>query len=116
MTVDIEVKDITLGDVFDAIEKNGYPQIRGNFIKYKGDDDTNDVIGACAVGQGALNLGVAPTELGYHLANIKVGDRPLSDAIFSRNDGSKWKCKTIATFFRKKLEGQLDTVVMKVYK
>lgn len=56
-------------EIIDAIRKNGYEQISGSYFELKdGTLDKNgnnlpnkeDVIGACAIGQAALNLGVTP--------------------------------------------------------
>lgn len=47
-------KTITVKDVYDAIEKNGYPWGQGNY-EYYGT--------YCAIGQAAKNLGVDPYDL-----------------------------------------------------
>lgn len=63
---------ITRGDFIDAVEKNGWPQRTDSFFykntelgekKWYGYRDLNisEISGACAVGQGMLNLGVTET-------------------------------------------------------
>lgn len=67
-------RTITGKDVFEAIKKNGYPHIRGQY---------GGTLGACAIGQAALNLGVDPYRLDNALAMSKLG---LSRAIVHIND------------------------------
>lgn len=66
---------ITVQQFIDAIRKNGYPQIKGDYIRR---DSNNKVIGACVYGQAALNLSVNPsvlhTAFGSYLFNIIDAD------------------------------------------
>lgn len=74
-----DVITFTLGDVLDAIEKNGLPQSRGYFFRESVDEDLGfgieekgidspsflshyrgKIKSACAIGQAAVNLGIYP--------------------------------------------------------
>jgi len=57
----LDIKEVTVKEVFEAIKKNGFDHIRSNWII------TSDgkPVGACVLGQGALNLGVA-AEYNYY--------------------------------------------------
>lgn len=61
------MNQIDLSDVVKAIRDNGLPQIKFSFFKSKAGQATtalsDDIIGACAIGQAAINLGKNPVQL-----------------------------------------------------
>lgn len=70
------IKEFTLGDFFDAMEKNGYPKSNGLYIRR--DNNTGEVIEACAFGQAALNMSVEPADLANALSVLT----PLPSLIY----------------------------------
>lgn len=52
---EITIKEFTVQQVIDAIEKDGLEHLRGKWFVYTFD---NKLTGACVLGQGAANLGV----------------------------------------------------------
>lgn len=108
----------TLEAVLKAIEKNGVPQITGEFWDM-GDD--NIIVGACAMGMAAINLRVEWDALSVALESIRIGDheeecdllddgwcdcgetQSLSDYIVNLNDSQGMTFKAIADDIREKL-------------
>ena len=73
----LTLKEITVREVFDALEKNGLEWLRGRWFKNGLDSDGEiKTIGGCVLGQAAANLGVVgPTEsrtdsLAHYLTEI----------------------------------------------
>ena len=92
-------KTITLDDVIDAIEQNGYIQGYGDFFKYTGLGDKT-IGSACAIGQAALNLDVDE----YHLfGQLNTAFGGLGYKISEQNDHMKWELKRIAKYLRRNL-------------
>lgn len=60
-------KEVTINDIVDALKRNGIKQIEGHYFQYasgKSDRFRQDrIIGACAAGQIAINLGVSVEDL-----------------------------------------------------
>jgi len=120
-----ETVTYSLGNFLDSIERNGLPQITGDY--WRGDGKkigeslglgsfahhkttTLEVNYACAFGQSALNLQVdynALVAIIDRQFRTKHG-RGLASTIISRNDGHKWKYKTIARFYREKFADRLN--------
>lgn len=84
-------------DVIDNIRKNGLPKITRQYIKYAWDSkngfyDFNVPVGACALGQAAINLNYGPEILDYRLRNVKnisidnTTYSNLAQAIYYLND------------------------------
>ena len=48
---------VTVKQVFEALEKNGFEHIRGSWFKFS-ETNSNLVVGGCVLGQAAINLGV----------------------------------------------------------
>ena len=91
---------ITVREIADAIEKNGYPHIKNNYITR--DKITYEVLGACALGQAALNLGV----------DVDVVDSlPFAVEVISLNDDKGWSLKDIAHYLRESYASNLDEIV-----
>lgn len=99
-------KTITVADVADAIEENGIPQIVGHFTH----SVDGEVIGACAIGQAAINLGVHPKSLQYELDKLfNKGDyRALGGQIISWNDSNRYSYKVIANKIRESFADSLN--------
>lgn len=95
-----------LSEIIDAIEKNGYPQITGQYVVY---DEETKVIGACALGQAGLNLGSEGTHLfsALHL----YGPPGINNNIFRMNDALGMSCKEIAEGLRIQYSGYLDAPI-----
>lgn len=84
-------KKVTLEEIAAAVQKNGWAKVTGTYVKY---DSKGKVVGGCALGQGAVNLGVTYMSLRDALAGIYVfngDDAPvaLSDWIINQNDNTK---------------------------
>lgn len=101
-----------VSNVIDAIEKNGYPQAKSIYIEWEQGAPNTDkmyVVGACAIGQAALNLGVPWTDLDYALDNIHLeSGKGLSAYIITLNDENGLSCKEIAEQVRSDFPGILD--------
>lgn len=94
---------ITIDDVIKAIEENGYEPKKGGFYFYGLDTDQYVVVGACAIGQAALNLKCEPNSL---LSALNYATKNLiGNIIVNYNDRRDIKrYPTIAKFARKTLE------------
>lgn len=103
----MEERTYTLGELLNAIEKNGLPQTRGIFWHYTDDGAVNM---ACAAGQGALNLGLRNAGFAkllrhWHYAGLGLS---LADAIFNMNDQEKLTIQEIVDRCREKFAGRLE--------
>lgn len=117
----------TLGEIIDAMEKNGFPQITRQMVEYSeksltiGSDYTGkpEVIGACAMGQAALNLGVDPENLyqtiRWYNSNKNNSEYPpqyplltLPIRVFNMNDQQGMSCADIAGKLRKEYADYLN--------
>lgn len=119
-------RNFTLGQLLDAIEQNGLPKNKGRFWYSNGVSDsyfrgpnveTFEVETACAIGQGALNLGVDYDDLLKGLNTFYSASRSnrLGDSIMARNDAHGWTLKGIAKHYRDKYRSHLeDHVTMPV--
>ena len=104
---------LTISNIADAIEKNGVPQIRGQYKKTRG-DNFDEVIGACAIGQASINL-----NRGSLAIHNWLDDRPklvacpencnnpfpeyrmhLGSTVTHLNDVHFWSLKKIADWLR----------------
>lgn len=94
-----------VSQVIDAIEQNGYKQIRGSYITWEDSlyspRDKDHVVGACALGQAALNLGIGFTDIEGALNEVYLGSAGnLDEYIIELNDGAGLTCKQIAAEIR----------------
>lgn len=109
----------TLREILQAIEDNGLPQAMGAFWKNNTSsydwetEEEFEVYAACAIGQGALNLGVDYNDLSIKLGSFQRVKRGslLNKSIMTRNDGSKWSVPRIGRHFKKIFEAFLDNTV-----
>ena len=102
-------RTVTLSQVVEAMEENGYPQGYRHLLKdsrestldsYKG----QKIVAACAIGQAGLNLGVGLLALAGALHNIKLrtnSKESLFDFIVELNDIKEFPVKEIAVKTRK---------------
>lgn len=81
---------ITYGQLFDAVEKNGYRQLFRHLIHV---NTAGEVDSACAVGQGLLNLGFTPGQA------RSIQGRYVS-APYKNDYMSEYKNKRLTTVFR----------------
>src|SRR6188768_2763686 len=72
---------VTRDEFIKALEDNGYPQIRGDYMR---NNPNGSLEGACAFGQAALNLGVHASSLAAALSGSAHYE--LSDNIILWND------------------------------
>jgi hypothetical protein len=84
----LATKTVTLAEVAAAIQKNGWAKATGTYVRK---DAEGKVIGGCAIGQGAVNLGVSHHSLETALNQIMVfdgTDAPMSlgSWIIEQND------------------------------
>src|SRR5215203_1490675 len=96
---------LKVSEIIDAIEKNGYPQIRREYVAEGYDEKTNDrvVTGACAIGQGALNLKVPYYILKVVLDQVRANRKdlaPLGTAIIYQNDNQRKTIPEIVEYVR----------------
>lgn len=91
--------EITIREFLDAMEKNGYTKARYSYIEYDiNTDDRSVMVGACAYGQAALNLGIDPGVL-HQAVQIFLDTRELSISAFdivSLNDHTEMDVPEIA--------------------
>jgi hypothetical protein len=91
----MEQREITLGDLVDAIEQNGLAKHQGSYFAH-----TNGKLsGGCAFGQAAFNLGVRPSSLRMETADISEN---LQSLIIRLNDGTDLSLPEIAHAVRMK--------------
>jgi hypothetical protein len=109
------MKTVTLSEILDAMEKNGYTKYQGEFVIYEDVVDTEPQIkAACAVGQAALNLGVHPSSL-YKALNWWIDDETYylwGDDIARDNDTTEMTVPEIAHKYRKELKKFLNKEFM----
>ena len=105
----------TLGNVIDAIEKNGYEQITGKFIindpilklgKIKIGSKTK----ACAFGQAALNLRIRHQDLWMRIAST-YEIRMFPSRVVELNDHLKLSIPEIVKSLREEYKDRLDVVI-----
>jgi hypothetical protein len=94
---------VTLATVARAIRKNGWAQVTGEFVKKQ----NGKVVGACALGQAGLNLGVD----GNNLVGALNEFDNLGEAIIEWNDQNKWTLAQIADRIEKDWTPYLDRVI-----
>jgi hypothetical protein len=93
-------RQLTVGDIIDAIEKNGYPQGFGHYVQKN--EYTGAVESACALGQGMLNLGIGQRRI----TNALGGD--IASRIISLNDSHHLPLKEIAKRIREQYAHRLN--------
>lgn len=109
------VTEITLRELIDAMEKNGWKKARGTFFRNAKRHSINSdfvkrdqVVYACAIGQAALNLGVTPPMIGFS------GD--TLGKIAKKNDTTGMTVPEIAQWAREEFKDQLDLKKYRVYR
>ena len=58
----MEAREVTVKQFIEAMRRNGYEHIKGEYIRFEPLESKNPVAG-CAIGQAAINLGVYPEDL-----------------------------------------------------
>lgn len=102
-------KEFTLGQILDAIEANGLPKANETYWKQKPPNTFGfEVDSACAIGQGALNLGVSWSELSGVLRTIRYGTSNLEISIIHKNDNRGWKIPRIGQFYKERFADRLN--------
>lgn len=110
-------KEITLGELADAIEKNGLPKFTGSFydIEEIGPEAPHQpayIVAACAFGQAAINLDVSAPDLfnnvnelmyAESVGNSPEGDFFIGDYVVRENDHSTQTLPEIAAKLREKI-------------
>ena|ERR1700741_4569613 len=94
---------VTLATVARAIRKNGWKQVTGEFVQKQ----NGKVVGACALGQAGLNLGVD----GGNLVSALNEFSELGDQIIEWNDQNKWTLAQIADRIEKDWTSYLNRVI-----
>jgi hypothetical protein len=105
------MKTVKIRDILDAIEKNGYPQIRNVYLQTNA---SGQVTGACAIGQGALNLETDHYTLTNALNEAHQKRRDLATLgrfIIWMNDKQKKSIPEIVAAARERFAGDLDKTV-----
>lgn len=91
------IKQFTLAQILDAMEKDGYKKITGLYVLHKDHLATGEVLGACALGQAGLNLEINPELLASLPDDIYIHITDLNDrttmsvAAIARNTREKFK-------------------------
>lgn len=100
---------VTVADILDAMERNGFRQARnGEWINYNKD---GSVRSACAMGQAVINLGIDLSSFQRALVwNDDLQDLKIS--IIDLNDSELKSCEVIATEMRKRFSHLLDKQLM----
>lgn len=105
-------KEITLGQLIDSMEKNGFKQAYGTLMapKHAGEEITRkkDVGAACALGQGMLNLNIKTLVYKGSIFNF----RKLVDYVANLNDNEKLTPAEIARNIREVYKDNLDLPLM----
>lgn len=123
----ITPKVVTVGEVLDAIEKDGYEKVQHKWERYErvprkiGPFKTGEnwkITGACAIGQGALNLDVSPGSLYGELSKIRpaFSHFSLGSDIIHSNDNTDTPVPEIARQFREFLSPEELAIELTVYK
>jgi hypothetical protein len=107
---------LTVAKLLDAIEQNGLPKIKGEFIEYDGENDIP--MAGCAMGQAAINLNTTPyalNDLYYNWLGFQKGfaenwEHGDWDIVFM-NDHSDLTLPEIAQRARLALKDELDVVI-----
>lgn len=116
---------ITLGQFIDNIEKNGVEHVKGTYLKRipNSEKKRGNIIGACALGQGALNTFADDEIFTVHedfWRNLKsiysaptAGEfgRDFVNRIINWNDYEKLSLGEIAALAREKFASSLNTVI-----
>lgn len=71
----MSIKKVKVKEIVEAARKNGYEHHRGGWYKYEG----SKLVGACILGQVALNLRVYDLDLERTLNRLALVDYPLND-------------------------------------
>jgi hypothetical protein len=107
----MNTKTVTVADILDAMEKNGFKQSRESWITFNKDGSVQK---ACALGQAVINLEVDLSA--FQAAILSWG---LRDNVIELNDHKKLSCKEIAVLMRNKWDYILDqriTLLKREYK
>lgn len=91
--MDEGTKDVTVADIIDAMERNGYKMARENWVVMNKAE--TKVLRACALGQAAVNLGIDWKSLALELPHT------LKFFIIDLNDSKRLSCEEIAARVRK---------------
>lgn len=105
----METKEFTLGEFFDAMEKNGYPKLQNGSYVYLNPDET--VYAACAFGQAGLNLGIGEEIGRLHSAVLNAGQDAGVSALgqlIHDNDKTDMTIQEIAQKYRNLCKDILD--------
>ena len=106
------VKEVTVEEVLDAMEKNGYRQAYGRYFEYSDHDVDKPVIAACAMGQAAINLGVRAESLDNFLSKFIVDSWSMNSYIVEQNDVHHLSPKAIAGLIRTWLAKEGFTTIL----
>lgn len=86
------MRTLTVGQVLDAIEENGYRKKTGLLIDWAFDGTNVNrhkrPIGACAIGQGAINLDIHSGELQLALRDVKIPPIQIKEGIVVSDVGA----------------------------
>lgn len=102
-----DIKDITVDEFIDAMEKNGLEKIRGSYYR----EGVDGIYAGCAFGQAAINLGVAPHDL---RGSMRFISEVAARDIIHQNDYSDATLPEIAQGLRKRYSERFRKRVMHV--
>lgn len=107
-------KKFTVKDVYEAIKKNGYPWTTGIHIQRVDYNDGSGptVVGACAIGQAALNLGLDPDgKDDIELQKMRMQLTGMVGAIETCNDDDAKEYADVVEYAREIMEPRFDEVI-----
>src|SRR5687768_17326538 len=94
--------EITVGEFLDALRKNGYKWIKGDFINRDG--------ASCAMGQAMRNLNLNPRDenLGFNISRILRSKCNMPYGIIYANDNMATSYEDVVEYAEKYLVGHED--------
>lgn len=100
---------VTVAEVINAIEQNGFRHVRGKWQVSKG----GVMVAGCAIGQGAANLGLNARALYAALNGVIDKNRydNIGQTIVNLNDSSRLSIPEIVKNVRERFASQLETKI-----
>lgn len=102
------MKEFTILEVLDAMEKNGYQKAIGAWVKR----DYDKIISACAFGQAGLNLNVNPNNLAASVGRVSP---KLQRDVINLNDKTVTEVPEIARQMKTRYSDRFLNRKIKVY-
>lgn len=110
-----DIVRVRVSTVIKAIEKNGYVHYRGGWFQERyGPGFNRHIVGACILGQGALNLGITSGSMREAMKTIE--DR-FDDEVITMNDIKKMPYERMVEIIKEKaIKNKAMNKLVTVYK